>query len=80
MTLSAFCALTPVFDQLTGIPQPLQASYRKYRNLVKSAKNLADKEIIAAGPLAESDELSETGKEWWSDIPHSHVSRRPHVT
>lgn len=73
MSLSAFCALTPVFDQLTGIPHNQQAAYRKYRNLVKAAKDLADIEIKAAGPLAMNDELSEVGKDWWSDIPHTHV-------
>lgn len=73
MSLSALCALTPVFDQLTGIPHNQQASYRKYRNLVKAAKDLADKEIEAAGPLVVNDELSEVGKDWWSDIPHTHV-------
>ena len=75
MSLSAFCALTPVFDQLIGIPHNQHGSYRKYRNLVRAAKDIADKEIEAAGALAKNDELSEVGKDWWSDIPHTHVGR-----
>jgi len=73
MALSALCASLPVFDQLTDIPIHLQSSYKKYRNLVNAARDRADKEIAAAASLGEIGPLSTVGKEWWSDIPHSHV-------
>jgi hypothetical protein len=72
--LSAFCALTPAFDQLINIDKTVEPSYRKYRNLVKAAKDRADKEIAEASSSGELDELSEVGKEWWDDIPHTHAS------
>jgi hypothetical protein len=74
MALSALCASLPVFDQLTDIPIHLQSSYKKYRNLVKAARDQADKEISAVASLGESDPLSIIGKDWWSDLPHNHVS------
>jgi hypothetical protein len=63
----------PVFDQLTEIPKHLQPSYRKYRNLVNTAREQADKEIAAAASSGEVSPLSDIGREWWSDIPHNHV-------
>jgi hypothetical protein len=77
MNLSALCAVSPVFDQLV-IPQALLSAYRKYRKLALAAKTKADQEIAAAatepGWNAEANELSDIGKEWWSDIGHTHVS------
>jgi hypothetical protein len=74
MGLSALCASLPVFDQLTDIPIHVQPSYKKYRNLVNAARNQADKEISAAATLGVIEPLSIIGKDWWSDIPHDHVS------
>jgi hypothetical protein len=74
MALSALCASLPVFDQLTDIPIHLQSSYKKYRNLVKAARDQADKEISVAANLGVIEPLSIIGKDWWSDIPHNYVS------
>jgi hypothetical protein len=78
MNLSGFCAVSPVFEQLTDIPQHLAPAYRKYRKLAVSAKRKADEEIAAStagsGQTAAAQELSDVGKEWWSDLGHTHVS------
>ena len=70
------CALSPIYAQLQDIPQALEADYKKYKKASMAARDEADKEMLQPSGLKQDGcppPEDEVGKEWWADMPQSHV-------
>lgn len=77
VTLSAFCATTSWFGQLTGLTAKSESLHKKYQREALAKRDEADKSIDNATNETTLDETAEIGKEWWADMSQEHVCGPP---